>query len=162
MTQLLDLPAELLDEIAQQLEYPDGLALKISCRYFYRTIHLTIMDRVTWLVKRGEDDLPIPCTNHLDLKTDAGFCSNPEIHSYLCRRRKHLECRPCRRYQTHLRLVNRVIRCPKLPSSTNQYADNILSMGAFSRLIAAQGNVLLHGNGYLLLILLLSIVLQIP
>lgn len=160
MTQLLDLPAELLSAITEQLPYPDSLSLKLSCRYFNDSIEITVKRRVGWLISRSGQGLPVPVMNKLNLKTDAGFCSSPEVRGFLLHRRKHWECHV---YSSGICLVNGTLTCPEASCSTRRTRAALQSKKAMLSHIGTrieQVYLLLQNNTHVLLVFLLSIVLQ--
>lgn len=88
---LMDLPSELHMEIASFLPYPDALALKHTCRHFYRMVYTGVHLKVNWLVERFERKLECPMEK-CSFRTDEAFC-NWRIRRIMERRRQHLECR---------------------------------------------------------------------
>lgn len=157
MIQLLDLPSELLSGIADQLPYPDSLSLKLTCHYFNNSIQTNVKQRVAWLVSRSGMGLPVPIMN-LNLKTDAGFCSSPEVRQFLLHRRKHWECHV---YGDGECLVNGTPTCPDVNKSIYQSCTTRSKNVMFSIVNGEQVYLLLQSNSHILLVLLLSIVLQI-
>jgi hypothetical protein len=144
MASLLDLPVELLDPIVAQLPYPDLLSLKITCRYFHDSIHPTVRSRVSWLMSRTKLGLPILQSGSCDLKTDAGFCSNPEVQQILRNRWQHKECRNLRRG-----------RCAINPDESCKMNRSLTALANSSNLVGLTG-LFVRGNISLLLALLLS------
>ncbi|KAJ5578402.1 uncharacterized protein N7459_007366 [Penicillium hispanicum] len=91
---LMDLPPELHVDIASFLTYPDALALKHSCRHFYRLVYTGVHLKVDWLVERFERKLECPMEK-CSFRTDESFCKG-RIRRIMERRRWHLECRRVR------------------------------------------------------------------
>lgn len=114
MFQLLDLPAELVHTIAAQLTYPDSLALKLSCRYLHHTVHPSVQHRVDWMISRINVGLPVPMAQKCNMKTDAGFCSSPEVRQILWNRRTHQECH---QYGQGRCLVSSTLFCGQIRST---------------------------------------------
>jgi len=71
---LADMPPEIHLLIANQLLYPDRLALKHASRYFYWIVDTGVKVKVDWLVWRRM--LHLKCPNHVrcDLGSDLKFC----------------------------------------------------------------------------------------
>ncbi|KAJ5901812.1 hypothetical protein N7495_002340 [Penicillium taxi] len=90
-TNLMDFPAELQLEIASYLTYPDALALKHTCSYFYALVYTGVHLKVDWFVERFEHKLECPMEK-CSFRTDEAFC-NARIQHIMERRRWHLECR---------------------------------------------------------------------
>jgi hypothetical protein len=90
--QLLDLPNEVLDEIATYLPYPDQLSLKLTSTYWHSSIQPSVRDRINWLLSRARSGLPFPQSQKCSFRSDALFCSNPEVRRILRDRRSHVEC----------------------------------------------------------------------
>ncbi|KAL4871168.1 hypothetical protein BDV12DRAFT_164324 [Aspergillus spectabilis] len=87
---LMDLPTELHLQITPYLSYPDALALKHTCRYFYSLVYTGVHLKVDWLVERFERKLECPMEK-CSFRTDEAFC-NWRIRRIMERRRRHLEC----------------------------------------------------------------------
>ena len=87
------LPAEIQHQIFKDLQYPDLLSLKLANGYFYNTVETTVRDRADWLLDRAQRSLMIPRQSKCLLRSDAEFCSHPEVLQILRWRRKHLYCR---------------------------------------------------------------------
>ncbi|OJJ50028.1 hypothetical protein ASPZODRAFT_128616 [Penicilliopsis zonata CBS 506.65] len=87
---LMDLPTEMHIYIAEFLPYPDALALKHTCRHFYRLVCTDVHLKVDWLVQRFELKLECPL-EQCSFRTDESFC-NWRIRRIMERRRWHLEC----------------------------------------------------------------------
>lgn len=156
MVQLLDLPSELVCHIAGEVTYPDSLSLKFTCKYFYDTIDTSVKDRIHWLLERNRLGLPIPHAQKCTFKTDAGFCSSPEVRTILFNRRKHIECFLHGQGRC---LVTKTIPCPLTASNRNEgnlqrTSHALLPSSGFEAI-----HLFLHANLYTLLALLLSTVL---
>lgn len=87
------LPPEIQHQIFENLPYPDLLSLKLTNSYFYNTVETTVHDRADWLLDRAQRNLMIPRQSNCLLRSDAEFCSHPEVLQILRWRRKHLDCR---------------------------------------------------------------------
>ena len=90
---LLLLPTEIQHQIFGDLPYPDLLSLKLVNAYFYNNVETTVRDRADWLLDRAQRSLMIPRQSKCLLRSDAEFCSHPEVLQILRWRRKHLDCR---------------------------------------------------------------------
>ncbi|BDD57170.1 hypothetical protein MAP00_002560 [Monascus purpureus] len=88
---LMGLPTELHFSISSYLPYPDALALKHTCRHFYRIVDTGVHKKVDWLVERFERKLECPM-EQCSFRTDEAFC-NARMRKLMERRRRHLECR---------------------------------------------------------------------
>ncbi|OAP56516.1 hypothetical protein AYL99_09695 [Fonsecaea erecta] len=91
---LASLPPEVHHMVADYLQYPDLLSLKLTNTYFAGLVEpkLTVKSRVGWVQARYAQHLPVPTNTRLSFKTDALFVGNPEVKAILRRRRRHLEC----------------------------------------------------------------------
>lgn len=94
---ILSLPAELLDMVAARLDYPDLLSLKITHPYFLYTFNTvpTVRQRVSWVLRRNGERLPIPHNKQLSFRSDKAFVASREVNDILRRRRLHIECLKC-------------------------------------------------------------------
>ncbi|KIV80416.1 hypothetical protein PV11_07916 [Exophiala sideris] len=96
-TTILSLPPELNHLIAGYLDYPDLLSLKISHPYLTSTFSTLpiVTQRVSWVLRRNAQDLPIPRALQLSFRSDKAFVANREVNDILRRRRLHIECLKC-------------------------------------------------------------------
>lgn len=158
-TNIVDLPVELLDAIVEELAYPDALALKLTCRGFHGSIHLSVRHRVSWLLGRTKLGLSIPNAQMCNLSTDAAFCSSPEVRRILFNRRKHYE----RHFHGGVRgLINGYRYCSQGclfgHRKNAQRSAKMIWLGSFSAYL----QLFVQGNVTVLLGLFLSILTQTP
>lgn len=156
MTQLLQLPRELLYEISGHLAYPDLLALKLTCHDFYYTTNPSVWDRVSWLLERTRLGLPIPQSRKCSMKTDAAFCSNAEVRQILFDRRKHFEC--MRYGQAQCVVLLEGTSCTTGPRHASKLSTPSSLRLTIPRCIQAI-HILLYANAWVLLAFLLSRIL---
>lgn len=159
MVQLLDLPSELVCQITGEVGYPDSLSLKFTCQYFYNTVDISVKDRVGWLLERNSLGLPIPHAQKCTFKTDAGFCSSPEVRNILFNRRKHIECSLHGQGQC---LVTRTRPCPSTASISKERNAQRTSSTLLPSSSVEAIHLFLQANIYTLLALLLSTILYKP
>ena len=97
-TTILSLPPELNHLIAEYLDYPDLLSFKLSHPYLTSTFSTlpTVTQRVSWVLQRNAQDLPIPRALQLSFRSDKAFVANREVNDILRRRRLHIECLKCK------------------------------------------------------------------
>lgn len=146
---ILCLPAELLDMVASRLDYPDLLSLKLTHPKFLHTFNTvpTVRQRVSWVLHRNGQYLPIPHNRQLSFRSDKAFVTSREVNDILRRRRLHIECLKCqparelaiarfgkKRGKTICFVTGRA--CPKVVDRENQkgqYYVRALTRGVFGR-----------------------------
>lgn len=159
MVQLLDLPSELVSHISSHVTYPDSLSLKHTCKYFQHTIDTNVRDRVSWLLERTKLGLPIPHAQKCNLKTDAGFCSSPEVRQILRNRRKHIECSLHGQGRC---LLLRTTACPSLVAARAELNVQRTSLRLLPGFGVEEILLFLQANVYTLVALFLSMLLYKP
>lgn len=88
------LPIEIHTMVAEQLTYPDLLALIYSHPRFqsHPYIRTSKIARIDWLIQRAYNNLPLPKMSRCWLSNDREFVDNVEVKRFIQRRRRHLEC----------------------------------------------------------------------